>query len=149
MWHNGIKPQSVINGFTATGIYPPDRNQYPLNRLDSEKLERYRERGTRLVDNGPDIHNIGGDRFAGIGPPDVGMPIAPEVQAPDVETPQEKPVTLPHDDGDDNISTPTCAPFTNLNSQPSCAYSSETSFESLLLKKNRQICSFHGKKTES
>nr|CAH7760106.1 unnamed protein product [Callosobruchus chinensis] len=43
IWHEGITPETILTGFRSTGIYPPNRNKYPVSRIDPEKLHRYEE----------------------------------------------------------------------------------------------------------
>nr|CAI5847916.1 unnamed protein product [Callosobruchus analis] len=43
IWHEGITPQTFLTGFRSTDIYPPNRNKYPISRIDPEKLQRYEE----------------------------------------------------------------------------------------------------------
>nr|CAH7744755.1 unnamed protein product [Callosobruchus chinensis] len=36
IWHEGITPQTILTGFRSTGIYPPNRNKYPVSRQNPE-----------------------------------------------------------------------------------------------------------------
>lgn len=43
VWNVGLKPDNVIAGFTSTGIYPINRDKYPVDRFDPEKYQRYKD----------------------------------------------------------------------------------------------------------
>lgn len=47
IWHNGMTSDTIMAGFRSTGIYPPNRNKYPVSRLDPEKLVRYNEKANK------------------------------------------------------------------------------------------------------
>ena len=41
IWHEGLSPRNVISGFEKTGIFPLNREKFPVERLDSRLLKRY------------------------------------------------------------------------------------------------------------
>ncbi|KAJ8877134.1 hypothetical protein PR048_021587 [Dryococelus australis] len=43
VWTEGPKPENIISGFRSTGIYPTDRNKYPVSRFNLDKHQRYLE----------------------------------------------------------------------------------------------------------
>lgn len=43
IWHDGLSDQVIKSSFEKTGIYPPNRNRYPVHRLDPQKLYRYKQ----------------------------------------------------------------------------------------------------------
>lgn len=43
IWHEGLSEEVIKSSFQKTGIYPPNRNLYPVHRLNPQKLQRYRE----------------------------------------------------------------------------------------------------------
>ena len=43
IWHKNLSPTNVKAGFRKTGIYPPDRTQYPVKRFDPRLLRRYHQ----------------------------------------------------------------------------------------------------------
>lgn len=43
VWHQGLKPETVISGFVSTGIHPVNRLKYPTSRFDITKLTKYRQ----------------------------------------------------------------------------------------------------------
>ncbi|KAJ8869551.1 hypothetical protein PR048_028542 [Dryococelus australis] len=43
VWTEGLKPENIISGFRSTGIYPTDRNKYPVSRFNLDKHQRYLE----------------------------------------------------------------------------------------------------------
>ena len=40
MWYKGLATSNIISWFKRTGIYPPDRDRYPAERLDARFLIR-------------------------------------------------------------------------------------------------------------
>lgn len=43
IWHTGLTIKNVKAGFESSGIFPFDRTKYPIDRLDPEKLARYKQ----------------------------------------------------------------------------------------------------------
>nr|WP_253308817.1 hypothetical protein [Rickettsia endosymbiont of Ceutorhynchus assimilis] len=41
IWEEGISKKNIVSSFASTGIFPFSRENYPLARLDTTKLERY------------------------------------------------------------------------------------------------------------
>ena len=39
IWHDGIKPNNAISGSSSTGIWPVNREKYPLRRFDTRMLK--------------------------------------------------------------------------------------------------------------
>lgn len=51
IWHSGLTSDNIKIGFTSVGIYPCDRNKYPVSRLDPEKLSRYNSMKQQTTNN--------------------------------------------------------------------------------------------------
>ncbi|KAJ8888588.1 hypothetical protein PR048_008080 [Dryococelus australis] len=43
VWAEGLKPENIISVFRSTGIYPTDRNKYPVPRFNLDKHQRHLE----------------------------------------------------------------------------------------------------------
>lgn len=43
VWHKGITSETIVSGFLSCGIFPINRNKYPVKRLNPEKLKKYEE----------------------------------------------------------------------------------------------------------
>ena len=43
IWHEGLSPKNVISGFEKTGIFPVNREKFPIERLDSRLVKRYNQ----------------------------------------------------------------------------------------------------------
>ncbi len=41
MWPSAMTPSSIKSGFSILGIYPPDRNKFPVSSFDLKKLALY------------------------------------------------------------------------------------------------------------
>lgn len=41
IWHQGLSAENSISGFRCTGIYPVDKDKYPVERFDPRLLKRY------------------------------------------------------------------------------------------------------------
>ena len=41
IWHDGMKPENAISGFSSTGIWPVNHEKYPLQRFDTKILSKY------------------------------------------------------------------------------------------------------------
>ena len=41
IWHKGLTPSNITSGFKNTGIYPLDREKFPIEGLDARLLWRY------------------------------------------------------------------------------------------------------------
>ncbi|XP_065064643.1 uncharacterized protein LOC135690884 [Rhopilema esculentum] len=41
IWHKGLSPENIRAGFRATGVYPVDRKQFPVERFDTRLIKRY------------------------------------------------------------------------------------------------------------
>lgn len=41
IWNEGIPASNIVAGFRACGIFPVDRESYPVERLNPDKLQRY------------------------------------------------------------------------------------------------------------
>ena len=41
IWHKGLSPKNVIAGFRSTGIYPVNREKFPIDRFNARLLKRY------------------------------------------------------------------------------------------------------------
>lgn len=54
IWHEALKSDNIISGFRTTGIFPFNRNQYPISRLDPVKFKRYLELGLEKHKNEAD-----------------------------------------------------------------------------------------------
>ena len=40
IWHDGMKPENAISGFSSTGIWPVNCEKYPLQRYDTRILSK-------------------------------------------------------------------------------------------------------------
>ena len=49
IWHEALKSDNIISGFRTTGIFPFNRDQYPISRLDPVKFKRYLELGLQKL----------------------------------------------------------------------------------------------------
>ncbi|KAJ8881972.1 hypothetical protein PR048_018460 [Dryococelus australis] len=43
VWDTGMKPENVRVGFMSTGLYPMNRDKYPVDRFDPEKYQRHND----------------------------------------------------------------------------------------------------------
>lgn len=41
IWHRSITKTSIVNGFASTGIFPFNMEKYPIERLDTNKIEKF------------------------------------------------------------------------------------------------------------
>ena len=41
IWEQGLTPNNIMAGFSATGVYPVDKTKYPADRLDGRLVRRY------------------------------------------------------------------------------------------------------------
>lgn len=53
VWRNGVSEEVIKKSFNVTGLYPVNKDVYPKDRLDPEKLERY----NRAQSSGDSIPN--------------------------------------------------------------------------------------------
>lgn len=44
IWHNGLTDQVIKSSFEKTGVYPCNKERYPMHRLNPQKLKKYEER---------------------------------------------------------------------------------------------------------
>lgn len=118
IWDEGISQQVIKSAFASTGIYPCNKDKYPVHRLDPEKMQRYQN----PEPNAENPTNVFVDEQV---EPEVlpsaeanKTPLA--VAGPSMEINDLSPLTSP---------TPSCSTHNTTNSNTSL------SFESLLLSK--------------
>lgn len=147
IWAEGLRPENIKSGFKKTGIYPPDRTKYPIDRFELEKLQRYNkgERLQPLVLMDPNTLTQGSEQTGGGAGGTAHRPIITDSPSPSTShkalpTPSVSPGpnTLPTPSvspGSSILPTPSVSPGPSTLPTPSVVEpgTSPTSFEQLLL----------------
>lgn len=51
IWHRSITKTSIVNGFASTGIFPFNMEKYPIERLDTNKIEKFLKDKVSTIEN--------------------------------------------------------------------------------------------------
>ena len=110
VWHESLSRENVKAGFSATGIFPTDRNAYPVNRFNPRLLKTYREweaAGRPEITETED-HQIHLSHSLDVVPssPEAQVPLIPisdEVQVP--PKPNSEPVPVTHKPSPHHVAT--------------------------------------------